>query len=207
MEEDSIKYTGFSTPQWFYEWTVMTFGLKNAPRIFQRRMDNAFRHLNSFLVAYVDNILISSTTLEEYQEHLQQLAETIIKEGICLSEKIATVELEKIEFLGFELRSNRISLQYHILRKIMEYPDEWRTKKQIQEFLGWLNYASAYISDLVKKKKNLQSLLRKNNTKGWSDYHTQIVKNLKEECKNLLQLKLPELEDNLIIQTDTSDKV
>jgi len=114
----------------------MTFGLKNAPRIFQRRMDNAFRHLNSFLVAYVDNILISSTTLEEYREHLQQFAETIIKEGICLSEKIATVELEKIEFLGFELGSNDISLQNHISRKITDYLDEVRTKKQMQGFLG-----------------------------------------------------------------------
>jgi len=50
-------------------------------------------------------------------------------------------------------------------------------------------------------------LLRKNNTKGWSDYHTQIVKNVKEECKNLPQLRLLELEDNLIMQTDASNKV
>lgn len=59
MEEDSIKYTGFSTPEGFYEWIAMPFGLKNALRIFQRRIDNAFK-LNSFLVVYVDDILISS---------------------------------------------------------------------------------------------------------------------------------------------------
>ena len=35
MEEDSIKYTGFSTPQGFYKWIVMLFGLKIAPMIFQ----------------------------------------------------------------------------------------------------------------------------------------------------------------------------
>jgi len=107
----------------------------------------------------------------------------------------------------FKLDSNSISLQAHISRKVSEYPDELRTKKQIQEFLGLLNYASSYILDLANKKKDLQSLLRKNNTKGWSGYHTQIVKNLKEECENLPQIRLPEPEDNLIMQTDASDKV
>ena len=43
----------------------------------------------------------------------------------------------------------------------MEYPDNLRTKKQIQGFLGLLNYVSSYIPDLAKKKKDLQSLLRK----------------------------------------------
>ena len=85
----------------------MSFGLKNAPRIFQRRMDNAFKHLNSFLVVYVDDILISLTTLEEQRHHLQQFAEIATQEGICLSEKKVTIEQEKIEFLGFELRSRR----------------------------------------------------------------------------------------------------
>lgn len=100
MEEESIKYTDFNTPQGFYEWIVMLFGLKNAPRIFQRTMDDAFKHLNSFLVVYVDDILINSKTLEE---HLKIFAETAIKEGICLNEKKAMIEQEKTEFLGFEL--------------------------------------------------------------------------------------------------------
>ena len=95
MEEDSIKYTGFRTPQSFYEWIVMSFGLKNAPIIFQRRMDNSFEHLNSFLVVYVDDILISCQALEEHHEHLKTFAQTAIKEGICLREKKATTEQEK----------------------------------------------------------------------------------------------------------------
>ena len=127
MEETSIKYTGFNTPQGFYEWIVMPFGLKNAPRIFQRRKDEAFKHLNSFLVIYVDDILISSDTLEEHRAHLNTFLETAIKEGICLSEKKAVIKKKKIEFLGF--CTNRISLQPHISRKIMEYPDQLITKK------------------------------------------------------------------------------
>jgi len=95
MKETSIKCTDFSTPQGFYEWIVMSFGLKNTSRIFQRRMDNAFKHHNSFLVAYVDDILISSDTLEEHRNHLNTFLEIAIKEDICLSEKKAVIEKEK----------------------------------------------------------------------------------------------------------------
>ena len=184
----------------------MPFGLKNTLRIFQRRMDNAFKHLHNFLVIYVDDILISSDTLEEHREHLNTFLEAAIKEGICLSKKKAVNEKEKIEFLGFEVGINEINLQPHISRKITEYPDQLRTKKQIQGFLGLLNYASSYILDLAKKKKDLQSLLRKNNTLGWTDEHTDIVEKLKEECSQLPRLKLLEPEDNLILQTEASDK-
>ena len=115
--------------------------------------------------------------------------ETTIKEGICLSEKKATVEQEKMELLGFKLGSNGIYLQNHVSQKIFEYPNELRTKKQNKGFLGLLNYANYYIADLAKEKKDLYNLLRKNNIKGWSDCHTQVVKNLKEECKNVPHLR------------------
>jgi len=53
----------------------------------------------------------------------------------------------------------------------------------------------------------LQSLLRKNNTLGWIEKHIEIVKKLKEECQQLPSLRLLEPEDNLILQTDTFDKI
>ena len=42
LEDNSIPLTAFSTPQGHYEWLVMPFGLKNAPQIYQRRMDEVF---------------------------------------------------------------------------------------------------------------------------------------------------------------------
>lgn len=65
----------------------MPFGLKNAPQIFQRRMDNVFKHLYLFCLVYVDDILITSSTPEEHQEHLQLFAQTVQKHGIVLSQK------------------------------------------------------------------------------------------------------------------------
>ena len=48
-------------------------------------------------------------------------------------------------------------------------------------------------------------MLRKNNTRGWNEEYTKTVISLKEECKNLPVLRLPEENDKLIIQTDASD--
>ena len=46
MDKKSISLTAFSAPQVHYEWIVMPFDIKNAPQIFQRRMDNVFKDLN-----------------------------------------------------------------------------------------------------------------------------------------------------------------
>ena len=48
--------------------------------------------LNYFIVVYVDDILISSQTLEEHREHLKIFVKAAIKEGICLSEKKTIIE-------------------------------------------------------------------------------------------------------------------
>ena len=49
-------------------------------------------------------------------------------------------------------------------------------------------------------------MLTKQNQTEWSEKHTMIVKRLKDICSNLLKLRLPNENDNLILQTYASDK-
>ena len=58
MTDESKPLTAFSTPQGHYEWNVLPFGLKNAPHIFQRKMDDVFKDYD-FIHVYVDDMLIS----------------------------------------------------------------------------------------------------------------------------------------------------
>ena len=58
MDEESIPLTTFSAPQGHYEWIVMSFNVKNAPQIFQRRIDNIFKDLNHCCLVYIDDILV-----------------------------------------------------------------------------------------------------------------------------------------------------
>ena len=60
MDNDSIPITAFSTPIGYYEWLVMPFELKNAPQVFQRKMDKIFSDYSSFIIVYIDDMLICS---------------------------------------------------------------------------------------------------------------------------------------------------
>ncbi|KAJ9543934.1 hypothetical protein OSB04_023641 [Centaurea solstitialis] len=60
MDEESIPWTAFIVPEGLYKWLVMPFGLKNAPAVFQRKMDKVFKGTEGFIAMYIDDILVFS---------------------------------------------------------------------------------------------------------------------------------------------------
>jgi hypothetical protein len=67
------------------------------------------------------------------------------RNGIILSPKKIEVEKESIEFLGLVLNQTGLKLQEHIISKIKEFPEKIEDKKQLQSFLGILNYGRNFI--------------------------------------------------------------
>ena len=115
MAKDSKPLTAFSTPQEHYEWNVLPFGLKNAPQIFQRKMDDIFKEYD-FIHVYVDDMLISSKNIDQHLIYLEKFIDLCISNGIDLSKKKTIIGEPKIDFLGLIIYSEGIELQTHILK-------------------------------------------------------------------------------------------
>lgn len=205
LTKESQPLTAFSTPQGQYECKVLPFGLKNSPQQYQRRMDKVFRNLNEFCIVYVDDILIFSDDLEQHIRHLDIFIETVRKHGILLSEKKSEIFKNEIEYLGYIINEQGLQLQEHIVTKIVNFKEKLETKKEVQQFLGIVNYASDYIKDLPILRKSLQNLIKKQNKFEWTKDHTLAIQNIKAKVKNLPKLRLPKPDDQLELFTDASD--
>ena len=67
-----IAKTAFTTRYGLYEYTVMPFGLSNAPVYFMYLMNKVFmEYLDKFMVVFIDDILVYSKSEEEHGEHLR----------------------------------------------------------------------------------------------------------------------------------------
>ncbi|KAL5481323.1 hypothetical protein EMCRGX_G021459 [Ephydatia muelleri] len=71
--KDARHKMAFVTPSGLYHFNVVPFGLKGAPASFQRLMDNIIRGLDSMSAAYIDDVIIFSTSWEDHLGHLSRV--------------------------------------------------------------------------------------------------------------------------------------
>jgi hypothetical protein len=71
VQESDIPMIVFVSRYGLYEFTVMSFGLTNAPTYFKYMMNKVFmEYLDKFVVVFIDDMLAYSRSEEEHEGHL-----------------------------------------------------------------------------------------------------------------------------------------
>jgi hypothetical protein len=101
IRESDIPKTAFRTRYGLYEYTVMSFGLTNAPAYFMYPMNKVFmEYLDIFVVVFIDDILIFSMTMEEHEEHLRLVLEKLRSNQLYAKFSKCVFWLTEVAFLG-----------------------------------------------------------------------------------------------------------
>ena len=100
-EGDEWK-TAFKTELGLFEYTVMPFGLANAPATFQAMMDKVLEGLSDIEVHYLDDVLIHTKgSLEDYCKAVKRVLKRLIDNNLAINLAKCEFHVHKTTFLGF----------------------------------------------------------------------------------------------------------
>ena len=126
----------------------MPFGLKNAPSEFQNIINEIYNPFSSLAIVYIDDVLISSKSLDQHWKHLRAFLNTIKLNGLVVSAPKIKLFQTTIRFLGFDIRHGIIKPIDRAIQFADKFLDEILDKTQLQRFLGSLNYISDFYQNL-----------------------------------------------------------
>ncbi|GFS85371.1 hypothetical protein TNCV_75971 [Trichonephila clavipes] len=133
INEEDIHKTAIITPFGLYESTRMQFGLCNAASTFQRFIDEVLRGLN-FIYAFIDDILVASSSEAEHIQHLRLLFQRLDQYGLSINPSKCTFGVHTLNFLGFQVCSSGIKPLEDRVEAILKFPKP-TTITQLRRFL------------------------------------------------------------------------
>jgi hypothetical protein len=189
-----------------YEYTVMPFGLSNAPATFQNMMNHIFRDLLDLgLIVYLDDILIYAETEEEHDRIVTEVLKCLTENGLAISQDKCFWSTNRVDFLGYVISKDGIEMAQDKVQCIRDWECP-RSLRDIQSFIGFANFYRWFIEGFSKIAKPLSD-----STKGspkdwiWTDAMTKSFEKLKY-CF-MTEPILTHFDPNYkcIVKTDASD--
>lgn len=205
LAPEAKELTAFRTPFGMYQFKVMPFGLQGAPATFLRLMDHILRDVSDFSAAYLDDVVVYSSTWEQHLEHLQQVLQRIRAAGLTINPRKCSVAHREVQYLGFTIGFGRIKPQVEKMEAIRSFPVP-TTKKKVRGFVGLVSWYRKFVPNFSERTLVLRNLTKKAapNKVRWSEECNEAFEDLKEAICTEPVLHSPDFNQPFILQTDAS---
>lgn len=177
----------------------MPFGLSNTGAMFQKAMDMAFHKLMyKIVLVYLDDITLFSKKSTDHADHLQKIFMRSREFGISLNPKKCIFYVHEGRLLGFVVSKHGIIVDPKRVTAIVSLPLPTH-KKELQSFIGRINFFRRFILDIVDLLSPLSAMLRKNVSFHWTKEGKRSFKMIKEELPSTLTLTNPYFTKDFIL--------
>ncbi|MBW0541202.1 hypothetical protein O181_080917 [Austropuccinia psidii MF-1] len=139
----------------------MPFGLTNAPASFQNLVNDIFADfLDIFVVVYLDDIMVFSSSQEEHVKHVASVLQRLRDNNLFAKASKCVFHSSSVEYLGYVVSSEGFKMDSSKIQQIVNWPQP-KNIKALQSFLGFANFYHRFIKNYSKKISALTSLLKK----------------------------------------------
>lgn len=204
IEQESIERTAFVSPDGQFEYLTMPFGLRNAPSVFQRAIVKALGDLvHSYVVVYVDDVMIVGGTVAESLERLKVVLETLSDKNFSLNIKKCSFLKEKVEYLGYEVSQGQIRPNPRKIEALTALPPP-ETITQLRQFIGLASYFRQFVSKFSQTMAPLYSLTSGKGKLTWKPEHEKIRQQIISALTNEPVLSIYDPDLDVELHTDAS---
>ena len=204
-----IEKTATTTPFGLFEYLRMPFGLKNAPKTYQRFMDEIFRDFD-FVTCYMDDILIYSESEEQHTEHLNKVLARLCEYGLTINPAKCQLGKPEVTFLGRQISAEGIVPKKENIERILKLPEP-KNVHQLRRTIGSFSFYHDHIPGIATLLAPLNEMIKGHPKKRdktpivWND----TARDAFEQCKKLLanstRLAIPDISLPLTLTTDASE--
>jgi len=203
-EGDEWK-TSFCTCYGQFEFLVMQFGLRNAPAIFQRMVNDLFHDLVDVnVVLYLDDIIIF---LEDPAQHDDQVCEVLrwLREAdLFLKPEKCQFCTTEVDYLGLKISPGHVGMDPIKISGVTSWPVP-RNVRHVGQFLRFCNFYHRFVQDYALITQPLEQLKRKDVVGWWGVEEQLAFEALKRAFTEAPVLMMPEMEALFRVETDASD--
>ena len=204
VADGDIGKTGVITPFGLFIFPRTPFGLKNAGQDFQRLMDEILGDIPRVFV-YIDDILVASESLDQHYDDLKNVFEILERHGMVINRAKCVLAASSVEFLGYHVDKNGITPLPERVDDINKQPAP-TTVKELQSFLGMINYYRRFLPNAAHHLTPLFELLKgKPKTIQWTEAQQKGFKSIKAALAKAALLHHPKPNANLALTTDASN--
>ena len=207
LTEAAQPKTAFTCHRGTFQFTRMPFGVKNAPACFQSLMQRVLAELTQFSTAYMDDVVIFSSTWEDHVSHIDKVLTALSEAGLTVNPSKCKWGGVAVEFLGHYIGKGVMSVPEHRVTALAQYSRP-KTKRGLRAFLGSVGFYCRYLKQLANWTSTLTPLTSKQapQTVEWTGEGVSAFDHI---CKFFCTpsiLCIPLLHDELSIVSDASGR-
>ena len=204
LDQDSSALTSFNSPAGRYRFKRLPFGLRVSQDVFQEKMDMILQGCDGTM-HITDDIVVFGTSPEEHDRNLHKLMFQARKMGLVFNPNKCVIRMNQVNFFGMVYTKDGVRPDPKKTEEIANLPAP-SSVKELQQFLGMVQYMSSFIPNLSDKTSVLRDLTKKETPWSWTPNHETAFKAIKDQICNTVTLSYFDPALDTRIQVDASTK-